>query len=103
VPLLLLTACVVLMDRPPLCPDHCPGHTRCTSAGTCPSECDDTPECEDGYYCDWIFYECLPVCVDEECADGYVCDGDTGCNTWCEDRSDCKDGYRCNDFLECEP
>lgn len=89
------------MERPPKCPDRCPGNTACDATGVCHLGCRKDGDCADGFICDDIFDTCEHQCVDEACPDGFACESDTGCASMCFERSDCQDGYRCNDNLEC--
>ena len=98
---LLLSGCLLAMDRPPKCPSACPGNFQCTAEGECPSSCSSAADCADGYYCDDIFETCEAVCVDAQCPDHLTCDGDTGCKYLCERNADCQPGYACVSY-ECE-
>lgn len=102
-----MLSCVLLMDRPPLCPDSCPGHFACTEAGVCLGAClsltggDDDDNCESGYFCDYIADECVAECQDEDCPDNLRCDGREECLSYCEHNNDCHTGFVCNNDGEC--
>ncbi len=96
--LLSLASCLLLMDKPPSCPESCPGNYDCSPSTGCLSTCNGDNDCEDGYYCDIAYSECEEACQDGDCPGGFSCWFEDECNDYCFDDNDCASGYYCCDY-----
>jgi hypothetical protein len=70
----------------------------CSDNGYCLEECIVDEECGDGFVCDYVANDCIPVCDDDDC-DGYACEELLNeCKTHCFGDDDCASGHHCCDL-----